>query len=1781
MTHFSDLSAGPGMGAQRLSVLRTKLAERGLLDRHEESTDAGESMSDAQRRMWFVHSADPTGILLNVCVAYRLTGAIDAEHLHTAVNAVASRHPSLRTTYPPAADGAPHPVEQSEIVPAWSVHNLSGIGAQARQLRLEVIARREFSEPFDLSTDSPLRITLVQTGPEEHVLVLVAHHIAWDDASWEVFFAELTTAYVNAHRNVHRDLRDAHRALRDAHRNVQRNAHRDLRNGDAGSASVGKKAQTVSDPPADLEADLNYWRELMSDLPDPLELPGPCGSAVPSTWRAQRCRTHLDAGTVERVMALASETGGTPYGVLLAVFSALLHRYTHADDFLVAVPVLDRGAAADGQIGYFGNTVALRMEPRSDQSFGDLVRAIRDVTLGAFAHQRITLDRVVAELNPDRRYGVERMARVSFGFREPDGPGFCPPGLRSERIDLRSPVAQLPLTAMIEFDGRNPAAGAEVEFEYLVEVLDSALAARILDSFCALLHSALAEPGQRLAQLTVLAPEEDEWLRQISHGEVFDVPAATIGELVSAQAARTPDEIAVVYEERRYTYRDVDLAANRVANWLIAQGVSTEDRVAVVLDKSPELVITALGILKAGAVYTPVDPTYPPDRIDYILSDCNAALIVREPVGDLDNHSADPPARRARADNTSYLIYTSGSTGLPKGVAVPHAPVAEYFRWFGEEYAVGNGDRLLQVASPSFDVSIGEIFGTLTCGARLVIPRPDGLRDIGYLTDLLQRERITLMHFVPSLLGLFLSLPGVQQWRTLRRVPIGGEALPGELADRFHAMFDALLHNFYGPTETVVNATRYPVEGRQGQRTVPIGRPKINTAVYLLDDSLQPVPVGVIGEIYIGGSHLAHGYHRRKALTAERFVADPFSAGGRLYRTGDLARRNSDGDLEFIGRADDQVKIRGFRIELGEVAAAVAVDPSVGQAAVVASDLPSLGMSLVAYVTPATGEQVDIARIKTRVAEALPDYMTPACYITVGEIPITPNGKIDRDALPEPQVEMSVEFDTVYREPAEGTERSVAALFERFLERGRIGADDSFFGLGGHSLLAVRMIATIRSEFGVDVDVREIFDHGSVAELASLIERRQAGEKIPPRTALVALPGDFPKPLSASQLRSWFAYRVEGPSPISNIPFAAELSGPCDVDALTMALTDVIMRHEILRTTYREIDGVPFQIVNNEFNNGAEAALRHIRTDDPAEVASRLRAERRHSFDLETEVPVHAALVSTQSIPDDASSAVDRHVLSLVVHHIAADHWSAGLLFGDLLTAYRARMNGKAPGWPPLAVQYGDYAAWQTELLERDGAIVTKQSAYWRKQLAGLPEASGLAADYPRPAVLSGLANTISFAIDATTRARLAALGRDVGATPFMLLQAAVAVLLHRAGAGADIPVGTPVAGRTDVALDQLVGFFINILVLRNDLAGNPTLREVLTRARETALGAYSHQDLPFDRVVSAVRPTRSLSRNPLFSVVVHVREQWPTSHVVDIGEERATTFTALEPTFDMAHADLSFNFFATDDAYTGSVMYRPELYRHETIERLVRWLLRVLSMFADSPDIRLRDASLSDDTERQRILEKWGCGEVFVLDDALNPVPVGVVGEVYRGGEQARRGNCQHAAATAARFVANPYADTPGARLYSSGERARWTDDGRLELIERTPRQDATKGDGARAGIESAAVPAQSHTERWLADAFEHLLGVADVGCNDDFFMLGGDSILAVQLAARARDEGLALRTRMIFEYPTLEQLAAAVDAAETMSDKDDVNHEPMSTSGLSDHQLAALTTSWNGSCR
>lgn len=1149
-------------------------------------------LSAGQQRIWFAHGVTP--VLMNLCRSYRLHGELDVDKLRAAVAAVVLRHAALRTTVHAGADGHPVAVLHSDLQARWIEHDVTDLGGTAQELRLAVLAQREYGTAFDLATEAPLRVTVIRTGSAEYVMLVVAHRIGWDDESWQVFLADLTAAYV--HGGISEPLSSA------------------PKQGGPGDAAV------------------DYWREELSNPAEPLELPGPNGAVVPTDWKAARCTAHLSVSVMEQVERLARDSGSTPHAVLLAAYSVLLHRYTHANDFIVASPVPALDPHARGRIGHFGNVLPLRMRPRADESFKDLLARVRRTTLDGMAHQGVSLDRVVP--------------RVGFSMATDSAELFCPPGIRCEKAAFESHVAYVPLGLTVEVKS----GGADVVAEYLVTVLDERMATQLLRHFANVLEAVLADPDRMVGAVDLMDDREAQWLWAASSGERFEAPPATLGELVAERAGAQPDAVAVVYEGRHYSYRETNDLANRLAHWIIEQGIGTEDHVAVLLDKSPDLIITALAIAKAGAVYLPIDPEYPPDRIAHILADAQPRLVIREPVTGLDQFDAREPVDSDRVrpltpDNAAYLIYTSGSTGMPKGVTVTHRPLTEYFNWFRAEYRVGGSDRVLQVGSPSFDVSIGEIFGILSCGGRLVIPRPGGLTDVAYLTALLNSEAVTSMHMVPSLLGLILSLPGVTQWKSLRRVPVGGEALPGPVADKFHATFDASLHNFYGPTEAIINASRYKVRGIQGTRTVPIGTPKINTQIHILDETLRPVPVGAIGEIYIAGTHLARGYHRAPALTAQRFIADPFTPGQRMYRSGDLARRNAGGDVEFVGRADEQVKIRGFRVELGEISSAIEVDPSVSQALVVVDELPHLGKRLVAYLTPIGGHVVDIDRIRSRISAALPDYMIPAAYVVLDEIPITPHGKIDRDALPAPDSGTVTER----REAQTPTQRAVSVLFAQVLGTAVVGIDDSFESLGGHSLLASKLSATILSEYGVRIDIREILRRGTVASLAELIDQHMGStadsvDSVPEGEPIPLLPGGHS------------LYEYGNPRRLA-VTCVFRLHDGVNRAALEQLLGAVVGEHEALHS---RLDRESMTLVPR-----VRPALRFVEivAADPSVAAAAEIARAVDRLDPEQGWMLSAVWLHPDNEPG---------VLILAVHHLAADPISWRVIMSELEARWQA-----------------------------------------------------------------------------------------------------------------------------------------------------------------------------------------------------------------------------------------------------------------------------------------------------------------------------------------------------------------------------------------------------------------------------------------------------------------------------------------------------------------------------
>ncbi|MEU8680177.1 amino acid adenylation domain-containing protein [Streptomyces sp. NPDC048611] len=1068
--------------------------------------------------------------------------------------------------------------------------------------------------------------------------------------------------------------------------------------------------------------------------------------------------------------------------------------------------------------------------------------------------------------------------------------------------------------------------------------------------------------------------------------------------MFEAQVGRSPDAPAVIWDAGSgvgsLSYGELEARANRLARLLVGRGVGPECVVAVVMERSPELVVALLGVLKAGGAYLPVDPEYPAERIALMLEDARPAVVltvgglvgtlpecgiecvvvdgagVRGELAGLSDGALSDGERLGPlgALSGAYVIYTSGSTGRPKGVVVPHGGVVNRLLWAQGVYRLGGADRVLHKTSVGFDVSVWELFWPLLVGAGVVLARPGGQRDPVYLGEVVRGCGVTTVHFVPSMLEVFLGAGGVGDCGGLRRVLCSGEALPEHVQERFFSVLPGVgLHNLYGPTEASVDVTF--AECVAGSGVPPIGRPIANTRVFVLDAGLGPVPPGVVGELYVSGAGLARGYVGRAGLTAERFVACPFGAvGERMYRTGDLAKWTGDGQLVYCGRADEQVKIRGFRVEPGEIESVLREHDAVAQAVVVAREDAEGGKLLVGYVIPAEGATADPVALRSYVARVLPEFMVPAAVVAINEVPLTANGKLDRRALPAPDFSAVVSG----RAPRTPREELLCGLFAEVLGLEQVGAEDDFFALGGHSLLATRLASRVRAVLGQELPVRVVFEVPTVAGVADWLERSQGLV----RPALVPVVRPERVPLSFAQRRLWFLHKLEGPSATYNMPLALRLTGELDVAALEAAIGDVVGRHEALRTVFPEVDGQPYQDVLEM--SRAWTGLPVVDIDTSA-LPGALRDAACHEFDLLDGPPLAVRLFSL--------SASD-HVLLLLLHHIAGDGWSMGQLTRDVVSAYTARREGRQPAWMPLPVQYADYTLWQQELLgdhDEPQSLAGGQMKYWRETLSDLPEEIQLPVDRQRPAAASYRGGQVQFELTADLHQSLLRLANREGATLFMVLQAAISTLLSKMGAGEDIVLGAPIAGRTDAALDDLVGFFVNTLVLRTDTSGDPSFGALLQRVRETVLDAYTHQDVPFEHLVDALAPARSLARQPLFQVMLSLQNAEKSGfdlpglsmdvEQVDVGIAKFDLLFALSERPDEN---------GMSAGMVSTIEYAADLFDEATVEAMAERLVRVLEQVVAAPEVRLGALDVLLPGERAELVAGWNDTGVPVSGESL-----------------------------------------------------------------------------------------------------------------------------------------------------------------------------------------------------
>ena len=1324
--------------------------------------------------------------------------------------------------------------------------------------------------------------------------------------------------------------------------------------------------RTLLDGPQ-MAAELEYWREALRSAPSLLELPTDFVRPATPSYRGAWASAVFPVKLLGRLQTLAQDHNATLYMVLLAAFGTLLWRYTRQEDLLIGTPVAGRQQTeTESMVGLFVNSLIVRSRIQPDMPFSALVEQLRDTVLDAMNHQDVPFEKLVAELQPERMAGIAPLFQVMFNLqnREQEQVPFA--GLKTEPVIVESGTAKFDLNVLME----DRTDGLAAWFEYSTDLFRHESITRMLDHYRLLLESIADDPGQPLGQLTLLNKAQRHQILNDWNQTHVSYPAdETLVSLFEAQVARTPEAPALIFGELTLTYAELNERANQLAHFLNSLGVRAESLIGLCMERSVDMVVGLYGILKAGAAYVPLDPEFPQERLQEMLQDarvglvlCQSQLTARLPAHSartiklnigwdaiaIANFPRSNPRLMAKPESAAYVIYTSGSTGRPKGVVNEHRGICNRLLWMQDRYGLTADDRVLQKTPFSFDVSVWEFFWPLQTGASLVLAAPGGHRDARYLANLIREQAVTTLHFVPSMLRAFLDEPETTGCTGLRQVFCSGEALAADLCERFFASFDAELHNLYGPTEAAIDVSYWQCQRDNQGATIPIGRPVANTQIYIVDDHGALLPAGLPGELWIGGVQVGRGYLNRPELTAERFIADPFSeqSGARVYRTGDLARFRSDGVVEFLGRTDFQIKLRGFRIEPGEIEATLRRCEGILQAAVVMREDTPGDQRLVAYVV---SESVpDTTALRAQLSLQLPDYMIPTAFVPLDDLPLTSSGKLDRNALPAP--DWSDHQRQEYAPPRTTVETVLCEIWGDLLNVERVGIHDNFFALGGHSLLATRVVARIRDTLGRQLQLKTLFDHPVIAHLAPLLEDGPAGGAI---SAIEPRAEGTDAPLSAAQQRLWILDQLEPGNPVYNIPWALRLTGELNPVALQSALDELVARHESLRTRFATVGGQPRQAVLQQLHLPLQQ--RQLASDE-TQLQHELTRLTRHPFSLEQGPLLVATLL--QRTPTE-------HVLHLVMHHIIGDAWSTGVLLRELSVLYNAALNKSPPDLPVLPVQFGDYAVWEQERL--NSAELAETVAYWKAQLAAAPARLDLPTDQPRPAVQTHNGAWHEMRLSSALTAKLKRLANDRSATLYMVLLAAFDVLLARYSNQDDIVVGTPVAGRQHTELEHLIGFFINTLAIRARIDGDELFSQLLEQVKQTALDAYAHQELPFERLVEELQPPRDTSYAPVFQVMFIVQNA-PHADLQLSGLE----CEQLLFEFGSAKLDLTLSMQEQNGELVGYFEYNTDLFRTDTIARMGQHFGRLLEQIAAQPDTRIADLQLLGKDERKQLLEDW-----------------------------------------------------------------------------------------------------------------------------------------------------------------------------------------------------------------
>ncbi|RSM51514.1 non-ribosomal peptide synthetase, partial [Actinoplanes sp. ATCC 53533] len=1475
--------------------------------------------SFAQRRMWFLEQLEAGAATYNVQLGLRISGPLRLPLLRQALAETVRRHETLRTTL--AWDGGelsqviapPGPVE----LPVLDVAGLLTGGGDDVEAALDRLAQAELARPFDPATEPPIRAAAIRLPGDEHILLITLDHLVGDAWSMQVLYRELATLYGAFHAGEPSPLPDLPIQYADF--------------------AAWQRDWLAG---GELDRQLGYWRGQLGDEPPRLTLPGRVTAAATETAADRRSATSSQPLSDELLAALdglGRAEGASLFMVLLAAFATLLNRYEGQEDVVIGSLLGGRHRAeVEPLIGFFVNTVALRVDLTGRPTFRQLLGRVREMTLDAYAHQDVPFEQVVADLEPERDGARQPFFDVMFQLADIGRDAVERPGLRITPFRTATAPAPVGLVlAVVREDGHYVGV-----WDFDEALISRSTVERMQGHFAALLESVVVGADVAVSELGLLGGDERRWLVELAAGAVVEVgDGCALPGWFEERVRLCPDAVAVVCGGEVVSFGELNVRANRLAWWLRSRGVGAESLVGLFLDRGVELVVAVLGVLKAGGAYVPLDPGYPADRVAFMVADSRpgvvltragvvdrlpvgvSGVVLEDVVGELAGCRVDDPVGVVGPDNLAYVIYTSGSTGRPKGAAVTHRGLTNFLYWLRGICDRGGRNGTLLHSPVSFDFTVSPLFLPLITGRDVtLLPEVDMLEHLA--VALLEPGRdLMLIKLTPAhLIALYARLGPDVRIDSVRIIMTGGEQLPAEsVADWRRIAPNAVFLNEYGPTETVVGSSIYEVPDDLSQGPVPIGLPITNTQLHVADSLLRLVPVGAVGELYIGGLGVCRGYLGRPGLTAGRFLPDPYSGvpGARLYRTGDLVRRRPDGVIEFLGRVDDQVKIRGYRIEPADVEAALLSSAKVAAAHVTAGPSPTGGLRLIGYVVPVDRlDPPSTTDLRAHLSGILPAYMHPTAWVTLDSMPFSANGKVDRRALPAPDPADPVGR---YEPPATAAEREIAAVWERVLARDRVGAVDNFFDLGGHSLLAIQLVNAINRETSAHIGVRDLFTHPTIRGLAVV---NGSGDG-PAWDGVTRRPPGAVVPLSLAQRRVWFMSELGGGSPEFNVPFGWRVRGALDVGVLRGAVLGVVARHEVLRSVFVDgVDGVAVGV--------GEARVGWVEraVDGWAEALVVARGEELVAFDLRSDPLVRVTVVRL---------GVDDFVVLFVVHHIVFDGWSMGLFVGELAELYAAGVAGRAAVLPELAVQYGDVAAWQREMLS--GEVLAGSLTYWRRQLAGL-----VPAELPGDGVRSdgAAAGAVRFAVPAEVVSALRSMAAGQGATLFMVVMAAVQLVVSRWSGSRDVSVGSPVAGRGSPEVDGLVGLFFNVLVLRTDLSGDPTFGELVGRVREVVLGAFEHQDVPFERLVEELAPQRRLDQTPLFQVWLELNN----TTTVDLALPGATTEElAIDP--QVAKFDLSVSLRERDGGLVGLVGYRSGLFSEAWVRRFVGALTGLLSSVA------------------------------------------------------------------------------------------------------------------------------------------------------------------------------------------------------------------------------------------